>query len=82
MKLSIDLLDVEPLSDVDVMYLKEMLIAALYNVGKISAKEGAKILGKTRREFEALLPKFGFSILSDSPDNIQIELHAKNVKQM
>jgi predicted HTH domain antitoxin len=78
MRLSIELPDIKPLSDMNDKYLKEMLIATLYNVGKISAKEAAKILGKTRREFEELLPKFGFSILNDSQDNIEIELNAKS----
>lgn len=78
MKLSIELPDIRPLSDLNDIYLKEMLIAALYNVGKISAHEAAMILGKTRREFEELLPQFGFSILNDSQDNIDIELNAKS----
>ena len=76
MRLFIELPDIKPLSNMNDKYLKEMLIATLYNNGKISANEAAKILGKTRREFEKLLPKFGFSILNDSPENIEIELKA------
>jgi predicted HTH domain antitoxin len=78
MRLSIELPDIKPLSDMNDKYLKEMLIATLYNLGKISAKEAAKILSKTRREFEELLPQFGLSILNDSQENIEIELNAKN----
>lgn len=76
MRLSIELPDIKPLSDMNDNYLKEMLISTLYNIGKISAKEASNILGKTRREFEELLPKFGFSILNDSQENIEIELNA------
>ena len=76
MKLSIELPDIKPLSDMNDKYLKEMLIATLYNIGKISANEAAEVLGKTRREFEELLPNFGFSILNDSAENIEIELNA------
>lgn len=76
MRLSIELPDIKPLSDMNDEYLKEMLIATLYHIGKISAKEAANILGKTRRDFEELLPQFGFSILNDSRENIEIELNA------
>jgi len=76
MRLSIELPDIKPLSDMNDKFLKELLISTLYNVGKISANEAAKILGKTRREFEELLPRFGFSILNDSQENIEIELNA------
>lgn len=76
MRVSIELPDIKPLSGMNGKYLKEMLIATLYNVGKISAKEAANILGKTRREFEELLPELGFSILNDSNENIEIELKA------
>ena len=76
MRVSIELPDIKPLSDMNDKYLKEMIIATLYNIGKISAKEAAMILGKTRRQFEELLPKFGFSILNDSQENIEIELNA------
>jgi len=57
-------------------YLREMLVSSLYNIEKILAKEAAQILGKTRREFEEILPKFGFSIFNDSYENIEIELNA------
>ena len=34
------------------------------------------MLGITRRAFEELLPRYGYSILVDSDDNIDIELNA------
>ncbi len=76
MRFSIDLPEIKPLSEVNDIYLKELIISALYNIGKLSEKEARTILGKTRREFENLLPQFGFSILSDSPENINLELEA------
>lgn len=76
MKLTIELPEIKPLSDLDDIYLKEMLIATLYHVGKLSAKEASTILDKTRREFEEMLPKFGFSVLNDSQENIDIDLNA------
>lgn len=76
MTLSIDLPDIKPLKGVDDRYLRELLVASLYNVGKISAKEAGQILSINRREFEELLPRFGFSILNDSEENIEIELNA------
>jgi predicted HTH domain antitoxin len=76
MELTLELPDIKPLSDVNDKYLKEMLVANLYHIGRLSEKEAREILGKTRREFEELLPKFGFSILGDTQDNIAFELEA------
>lgn len=76
MEISINLPNIESLSGVDKRYLKEMLVANLYHLGKLSEKEAREILGKSRREFEELLPKYGFSVLGDSEENIAIELNA------
>lgn len=74
MKLSIDLPDTEKLTKLGSTYLKEILASTLYHTGDLSEKDACDIVGMTRREFEELLPKFGFSILSDTDENIQIEL--------
>ncbi len=76
MKISIELPDSEPFSTIDQTYLQELLAASLYHVGKLSEKEACIMVGKTRREFEEILPKFGFSVLSDNIKNIDIELNA------
>lgn len=62
--------------EIDSMYLKEAIAATLYHAGKISEQQACVIVGKTRREFEDLLPKFGYSVLSDTDENIAIELNA------
>ncbi len=61
---------------VDPRYLKEALIAMLYHTGKLTARQAREALGMTRRAFEELLPRFGFSILVDSRENLEIELSA------
>jgi hypothetical protein len=76
MKLSIELPDIKTLSEVNENYLKEGLIAILYHIGRLSEKEACLILNKSRREFEEMLPNFGTPILSDTKDNINIELNA------
>lgn len=76
MKVSIDVPDSVALAELDQEYLKEALVAILYQVGKLSEKEACLALGKGRREFEELLPRFGFSILSDTQENIDVELKA------
>lgn len=76
MELTLELPNIKPLSEVNGSYLKEMLITNLYHLGKLSEKEAREVLEKTRRGFEELLPKFGFSILGDSDANIAIELNA------
>lgn len=62
--------------DVDERYAKEALVSALYANGKLSGKEAREILGLSRRAFEELLPRYGFSILADSAENVAIELGA------
>ena len=57
-------------------YLKEALIAMLYHTGKLSGRQAREALGMTRRAFEEMLPRFGFSILVDSRENLDIELSA------
>lgn len=43
---------------------------------KLSGHEARRILGMTRRAFEEMLPRYGFSILVDSSENIETELDA------
>jgi Uncharacterised protein family (UPF0175) len=61
---------------VDPRYLKEALIAMLYHTGKLSERQAREVLGMTRRAFEEMLPRFGFSALVDSQENLEIELNA------
>ena len=63
-------------ASVDPRYLKEALVAMLYHTGKLSERQAREALGMTRRAFEELLPRFGFSILVDSRENLDIELNA------
>ena len=76
MKISVDLPDTAALVHLDQTYLKEVLVAILYHVGKLSEKEACLTLGISRRAFEELLPRFGFSVLADTPETIDVELHA------
>ncbi|OGC01348.1 hypothetical protein A2V82_07360 [candidate division KSB1 bacterium RBG_16_48_16] len=76
MELILELPDIKPLADINGKDLRESLVANLYHIGRLSEKEAREILGKTRREFEEILPRFGFSILDDSQENISIELDA------
>lgn len=51
-------------------------MAALYSNGKLSGHEACQILGMSRRTFEEMLSRYGFSILVDLPENIETELSA------
>jgi predicted HTH domain antitoxin len=75
MKVTIDLPD-RPDLEVDERRAKEALVATLYANDKLSGQEARQILGMTRRAFEEMLPRYGFSILVDSPENIETELGA------
>lgn len=76
MRLSLDFPETTPVAQLNPLYLQRALVATLYQLGKLSAHEACLSLQMTRREFEELLPQFGFSILNDSPENIAIELRA------
>ncbi len=76
MKLALELPDTAALAKLDQQFLVEGLIALLYHQGKLSEKEACEALGMTRRAFEDLLPRFGFSILADDAENIDIEISA------
>jgi hypothetical protein len=58
-----------------VLYLKTVLIATLYHLGQLSEHEACVALGLTRRVFEDLLARFGFSVLADDQATIDVELH-------
>jgi len=72
MKVTIDLPD--RLGDIDETYAREALVATLYSNGKLSGREARKMLGMSRREFEDMLPRYGFSVLVDNEENVQTEL--------
>ncbi len=76
MKISVDLPDTVALVHLDQTYLKEAMVATLYHVGKVSEKEACLTLSISRRAFEELLPRFGFSVLADTPESLDVELHA------
>jgi len=75
MKVTIDLPDRDDLG-VDERYAKEALVATLYSTGKMSGREAREVLGMTRRAFEEMLPRYGFSVLIDTPENVETELSA------
>jgi hypothetical protein len=75
MNISIELPEMASLMHLNQHYFKEALIATLYHTGKLSEKEACLALNINRRRFEELLPQFGFSVLSDAPQNINLELN-------
>ncbi len=75
MKLSVELPDTAALRNLDQNYARAALVATLYNVGKLSEQEACVTLGMSRRAFEKMLPQFGFSILADNQETLDIELH-------
>jgi len=56
--------------------MRVSLIATLYSMGKLSERQAREALGMTRRAFEEMLPRFGFSILVDTSQNLETELNA------
>ena len=75
MKVSLEFPDTASLMQFDHDYLKVVLIATLYHLGQLSEHEACVALGVTRRVFEELLPRCGFSVLADDQATIDVELH-------
>lgn len=73
--ITIDLPETLP-EGVNDRYVMEMLAANLYHQGRISEHQACQMIGLTRRDFENLLPKFGFSVLSDDEETIDAEFNA------
>jgi predicted HTH domain antitoxin len=69
-------IDIPEAAGVDERFVKEALAATLYYNGKLSAKQAREMLGMTRRAFEEMLPLYGYTILVDSPENLEIERSA------
>jgi hypothetical protein len=76
MKVSLEFPDTVSLTQFDHDYLKKVLVATLYHLGKLSEHEACVALGVPRRIFEDLLPRFGFSVLADEQSTIDVERHA------
>ncbi len=76
MKITMELPDTPRLSQLGEAHLREALVATLYHVREYSEKEACDALGITRREFEELLPKYGFSVLGDDAETLAAETRA------
>jgi hypothetical protein len=84
MKLTIELPNIDAdelskteLTTVQIQKAKEAVAAHLYGNGIFSEKEACDLAGLTRRDFENMLPDYGFSILLSTPENIAIETNQK-----
>lgn len=69
-------IDIPDEAGVDEHFLREALAATLYYTGKLSEKQAREVLGMTRRAFEEMLPRYGYSMLVDSQENLNTELGA------
>ena len=76
MKISLEFPDTASLMQFDHDYLKKILVATLYHLGRLSEYEACTALGLTHRAFEELLPQFGFSVLADDQTTIAVEQQA------
>ena len=75
MQVSLEFPDTASLTQFEHDYLKAVLIATLYHLGQLSEHGACVALEVTRRAFEELLPRFGFSVLADDQATIDVELH-------
>ncbi len=58
-------------------YVQEGVAALLYHVGNLPMKEARELIGKSRREFEEdVLPRYGFTTMDDTVEDLDRELMA------
>jgi hypothetical protein len=58
-------------------YLHEGIAALLYYTGKLSEKEACDMIAIDRRKFEEeILPKFGFSVIGGTPQDVSYEVNS------
>lgn len=55
--------------------IKMLVAGSLYEKGRLSAGEAAKIAGLSKRAFLEVLGKFGYSVLGYSAKELEADLH-------
>ena len=65
MAITLNLPDLQVMQPLDEQYLRRGLVAMLYAKGFISEMQACKALDMNRREFEAMLPHYGFAAMAD-----------------
>ena len=76
--ITLNLPELQALQPLDEQYLRCGLVAMLYAKGFISELQACKALDMNRREFEAMLPHYGFAAMADvyAEEDAQIEQRA------
>jgi predicted HTH domain antitoxin len=54
--------------------IKMLLAGQLYKRGKVSIGQAAEIVGVTKRTFIEVMGRFGFSLFSDSVDDLKNDI--------
>ena len=63
-------------SGMDAEKLQEGMILLLFQQNKLSEQQACQILKLPRREFEALLPTYGFALMDSDALTLEQELYA------
>jgi|694.fasta_scaffold07028_7 predicted HTH domain antitoxin len=70
-RITLELPDSIDLSDFD---LKMILACQLYHQAKLSSGQAAGLVGLSKREFLELMGKYGYSIFSDSIEDLRKDI--------
>ena len=65
MVITLTLPELQAMQPLDEQYLRRGLVAMLYAKGFMSELQACKVLEMTRREFETMLPHYGFAAMAD-----------------
>jgi len=67
-------LDIPDSVDLNEHEVKMLLAGNLYEQGKLSLGQAAQLVGLTKRAFIEVLGKYGFSIVSDSVEDLHSDI--------
>ena len=57
--------------------IKESIVALLYHKNALTLKQAREVIGKSRRQFEEdILPKYGYPMYGNTPEDIETEIKA------
>ena len=66
--------DVPPTFDVEDRELKMILASQLYQKGKLSLGQAAKLVGYSKETFMELLSDYGVSVINHDPEDIEEDI--------
>lgn len=63
----------QPLTQAQQVDAKNAAIVCWYKMGALSMRDAAKLIGCTRRQFEGLLPRHGYTMMDEEDFDLELD---------